>query len=266
MTSFSPTQPFVGTQRNELRKLARNHPDFDRWRAINDPKNEMKKGEIIKAINDLGLVAQAEAILGAPQTAIVGVIGEDGVYDIESDDETGAGDGGAPPSLTEGQGAGLDDDQVSPVEKDVELVLGAVRPFLAPSIVANIETALRPIVVAAHKPAQTIIVQPSVPLKDGEAPHARRIGVSTMAKVFMVGGAKGKRRVALWNDPLAPKPDAGYVMDGARMYLGASSLRSGRDRLVRRAGRRGQNHDGERICGVHRDGVSCGSVSITQPR
>ena len=221
MTSFSPTQPFVGTQRNELRKLARNHPDFDRWRAINDPKNEMKKGEIIKAINDLGLVAQAEAILGAPQTAIVGVIGEDGVYDIESDDET------APPSLTEGQGAGLNEDQVSPVEKDVELVLGAVRPFLAPSIVASIETALRPIVVAAHKPAQTIIVQPSVPLKDGETPHARRVGVSTMAKVFLVGGAKGKRSVALWNDPLAPRPDAGYVMDGARMYLGASSFEAG---------------------------------------
>ena len=113
MTSFSPTQPFVGTQRNELRKLARNHPDFDRWRAINDPKNEMKKGEIIKAINDLGLVAQADAILGAPQTAIVGVIGEDGVYDIEGDDETGAGDGGVPPSLAEGQGAGLNEDRAA---------------------------------------------------------------------------------------------------------------------------------------------------------
>ena len=48
MTSFSPVQPFVGTQRNELRKLARNHPDFAKWRAINDPKNMMEKAEIIQ--------------------------------------------------------------------------------------------------------------------------------------------------------------------------------------------------------------------------
>ena len=67
MTSFSPVKPFVGTQRNELRKLARNHPDFARWRAINDPKNVMQKAEIIQAINDLGLVNEAEAVLGAPQ-------------------------------------------------------------------------------------------------------------------------------------------------------------------------------------------------------
>ena len=221
MTSFSPVKPFVGTQRNELRKLARNHPDFARWRAINDPKNVMQKAEIIQAINDLGLVAQAEAILGAPQITSL---------DSEAFEETLSG-----PSDT-----ALDDGDMtladvavetardgSPIDDDVEKVLGAVRPFLAPSIVAGIETALRPIVIAAHK-APTIVMQAApVVLKAGEASHATRIGVSTMAKTFMVGGAKGKRPVALWNDPLAPRPDQGYVMDGARMYLGASAFEAG---------------------------------------
>ena len=224
MTSFSPVRPFVGTQRNELRKLARNHPDFARWRAINDPSNKMEKAQIIQAINDLGLVAQAEAILGAPQIA------PDMTNDVDEDELAIVANDAAYDAAYEAAGKALgveDEGEVSPVETDIETVLGAVRPFLAPSIVANIESALRPIVIAAHKPAQVIERQAPVVLKAGEAAHARRIGVSTMAKVFLVGGAKGKRQVALWNDPLAPRPDAGYVMDGARMYLGASAFEAG---------------------------------------
>jgi cobaltochelatase CobS len=219
MTSFSPVRPFVGTQRNELRKLARNHPDFDRWRALNDPKNEMKKAEIIRAVNDLGLVAQAEAILGAPQASTL----DSEAFDDHSDTALDT-------ALDEASMAKSDEgdtNEPSPIDVDIESVLGPVRPFLAGGLIANIEAALRPIVVQAHKPAQTIIVQSNAPLKAGEAAHARRIGVSTMSKVFMVGGAKGKRPVALWDDPLAPRPDAGYVMDGARMYLGASAFEAG---------------------------------------
>ena len=84
-------------------------------------------------------------------------------------------------------------DEASPIETDVESVLGPVRPFLAGGLVANIEAALRPIVIAAHKPAQSSSQAAPVVLKAGEAAHATRVGVSTMAKVFMVGGAKGKR-------------------------------------------------------------------------
>ena len=225
MTSFSPVRPFVGSQRNELRKLARNHPDFVRWRAINDPSNKMEKAQIIQAINDLGLVAQAEAILGAPQIA------PDMTNDVDEDEAQAAPyidpDTGMDVAGEMDEAQADEAQEASPVETDIETVLGAVRPFLAPSIVANIETALRPIVIAAHKPAQVIERQAPVVLKAGEAAHARRVGVSTMAKVFLVGGAKGKRQVALWDDPLAPRPDAGYVMDGARMYLGASAFEAG---------------------------------------
>jgi len=224
MTSFSPVRPFVGTQRNELRKLARSHPGFDKWRAINDPKNEMKKPEIIQAINDLGLVAQAEAILAQPQTDM----SEDHpLTDEIVEDHSDTALDTALDEADMAKGEMEESSEVSLVDSDIETVLGPVRPFLAGGLVASMESALRPIVIAAHKPAQTIIVQPQAPLKEGEARHAQRVGASTMAKLFSVGGAKGKRSVTLWNDPLAPKPDAGYVMDGARMYLGASAFEAG---------------------------------------
>ena len=90
------------------------------------------------------------------------------------------------------------------------------------------ESALRPIVVAAHKPAQTIVQAAPVILKAGEAAHASRVGASTMKKIFMVGGAKGARPVALWNDPTRLlNPDVGYVMDSASMYAMASALEAG---------------------------------------
>src|SRR4029077_16658996 len=105
--------------------------------------------------------------------------------------------------------------------------LGPIKPFLASGLVGAIESALRPIVVQAHKPATVIQAPAPVVLKAGEASHAQRVGQTTMAKAFMVGGAKGKKLVQLWNDPLAPGKDPGYVMDGAAMYLAASAFEAG---------------------------------------
>ena len=220
MTTFSSATVFVGTQRNELRNLVRNHPDFARWRAINDPSNKMEKAKIIQGINDLGLVDEANKILGKPQATTL----DSEVFDEAREDAMVLE--GAPDSLVEADEA-VDENEASPIEADVESVLGPVRPFLAGALIANIETALRPIVVAAHKPATIVMQAAPVILKAGEAAHAVRVSTSTMSKVFMVGGAKGKRSVALWNDPLAVKPDAGYVMDGASMYLMASALEAG---------------------------------------
>ena len=220
MTTLSASTVFVGTQRNELRNLVRNDPDFARWRAINDPSNKMEKAKIIQGINDLGLVDEANRILGKPQAPSVTPGFDDEEYDnmvVGANDE----------DMTLADVAVETARDTSPIDDDVESVIGPVRPFLASGLIANIEAALRPIVVAAHKPATIVTQAAPVVLKAGEAAHATRVGVSTMAKVFMVGGAKGKRSVAIWNDPLAPRPDQGYVMDGARMYLGASAFEAG---------------------------------------
>ena len=212
MSTISVDTTFVGTQRNELRNLVRNHYDFAKWRAVNDPANKMEKSKIIQGINDLGLVDEALKILGKPQAATV---------------ETSEPDDSETESMTLADVAVETAREDSPIDSDIESVLGPVRPFLAGALVASMETALRPIVVAAHR-APTIVTQAApVVLAKGEPPHATRVGVSTMQKVFSVGGAKGKKAVALWNDPLAPRPDPNYVMDGAAMYLCASAFENG---------------------------------------
>lgn len=225
MTTIFAPKRFIGTQRNEVRDLACNHPDFKRWRAINDPSHSRTVAKIIQAINDLGLVNEAEAILCKPQATTL----DSEAFDNETNEtplDKVFNSGALNPDEGEGM-VKVDEDEASPIDADIETVLGPVRPFLAGGLVASMESALRPIVIAAHKPAQTIIQPSPIVLKEGEARHAQRVGASTMAKIFSVGGAKGKRQVALWNDPLAPKPDAGYVMDGAKMYLGASAFEAG---------------------------------------
>src|SRR4029077_2837633 len=97
-------------------------------------------------INDLGLVDLAEAVLLNPQ---------DNPFDQEAYDEAH----GAFMKNKFGDEANddeaNDDEAKSPYARseddDMERVLGAVRPFLAPSIVADIERELIPIVRAAHK-------------------------------------------------------------------------------------------------------------------
>ena len=226
MTTLSGSIVFVGTQRNELRNLVRNHPDFAKWRAINDPSNKMEKAKIVQGINDLGLVNEAHVILGKPQSAqAVAQAASSEILDDDSEPVIVPNDAAYDAAY---EAAGESEAEApSLVDADIESVLGPVRPFLAGGLVATMESALRPIVMAAHKPAQTIVQAAPVVLKAGEAAHASRVGVSTMKKVFMVGGSKGARPVALWNDPMAPKPDAGYVMDSASMYAMASALEAG---------------------------------------
>jgi MoxR-like ATPase len=219
---FAPAR-LPGSRRNEVRNLARNHPDFKRWRAINDPNNTMLVPLIIKAINDLGLVDEAEAIMAKPQSAA----------DVEADLTPDHEDTALDTAIDEADMHKSDDEEsseesgVHPIEADIERVLGPIKPFLASGLVDTIEAALRPIVVQAHKPATIVQAPAPVVLKAGETPHAARIGQTTMARAFMVGGAKGKRTVALWNDPYAPKRDPHYVMDSTAMYLAASAFEAG---------------------------------------
>ena len=184
MTSVFAPAKLPGSQRNELRRLARNHPDFPRWRAINDPENVMLVPNIIKAINELGLVSEAEKIISAPQTAAPDISWTTHTlnrYGIRRCRRNGHGGGGLARTKTR-RSSGTSNSVLSPI-----------KPFLAKPLLDAVESALRPIVIAAHK-APTVITQAApVVLAQGEAPHAKRIGQTTMAKAFMVGGARGKK-------------------------------------------------------------------------
>jgi MoxR-like ATPase len=111
-------------------------------------------------------------------------------------------------------------------------VLSIVEPFLSSGLVRQMETALAPIVAAANKPAvvKTVEIERIVerealpPLKAGEVRRATRVSMSTMQKVFSVGGQRGKLPVQLWDDPLAETPDVGFVLDSGTMFLMATCL------------------------------------------
>jgi MoxR-like ATPase len=200
------TQRLNEKQRNALRGLVRAQAGYDAWRESKGYGPHLTKAWIFEAIEYFGLQAQAAMLMATPDL-------RNAADDMSEEMEGDACDESA--------------DESSAIDADMDAVLSPVRPFLAGGLVKQMEAALRPIVEAAHKPVQIIEKIAPTPLREGEAPRAFRVGASTMAKLFSVPGAKGKKPVALWNDPLAGKPDAGYVMDGVSMYTLASCLEHG---------------------------------------
>ena len=201
-------------QRNALRGAVRAQAGYEAWRESKGYGPHLTKAQIFEAIEHFGLQSQADALIvrwqdaGAPLHAP-----GDESDDMARDESDNSGDESG--------------DESSAIDIDMDKVLSPVRPFLAGALVKQMESALRPIVEAAHKPATIIEKTALTPLREGEAPRASRVAMSTMAKLFSVPGARGKKPVALWNDPLAGKPDAGYVMDGARMFVAASCFEAG---------------------------------------
>jgi cobaltochelatase CobS len=221
-------------QRNALRGLVRGAPGFAEWREANGIGPHMTRVTILEALRHFGLGEEAIRVFQSAKPS--GAYGMSGNI-VSTPENDGDADRDA-----DRHNVAADDDVVSladPVERDVANVLSPVRPFLADKLVEQIESVLRPIVAQAHKPAivqvqtvekvvERIVETPALsPMREGEARRATRIGQTTMAKAFSVGGASGKMSVQLWDDPLAPKPDQGYVLDGVRMFLAASSFEAG---------------------------------------
>jgi MoxR-like ATPase len=115
----------------------------------------------------------------------------------------------------------------SGVAADIDRVLDPIRPFLASKILADVEARLRPIVDAAHKPSVVVTVEAQRPLASGEAPRAKRVGKSTLGKLFGAAGAHRGYGVALWDAVDAPKPDQAYVVDPTRFIESVTALEHG---------------------------------------
>ncbi len=232
MTILDPNAPIAEGHRNSLRALVRAHPGFHAWREANGFGAHLTKGVIFAAIAHFGLEDAARDILAlppapvTPRSASASADGDEGsrLASLDASEGEGEGEGETPFQSADSQDEAT---RAASIEAAIDRVLSPVRPFLAGSLVQTMESALRPLVLDAFKPAVVIEKTPESPLAQGEARRASRIGESTMSKLFGVTGAKGKLHVGLWNDPLARKPDPGYVMDGARMFLGASSFERG---------------------------------------
>jgi MoxR-like ATPase len=210
------TQRLNEKQRNALRSLVRAQAGYDAWREAKGYGPHLTKAWIFEAIYEFCLEAEARELIAANL---------DMSTSNESSDESGENNDRVVVDTLGDMDSS--NGESSAIDVDMDKVLSPVRPFLAGALVQQMESALRPIVEAAHKPATIVEKTASTPLREGEAPRASRVGASTMAKLFSVPGANGKKPVALWNDPCADKPDASYVMDGKRMYTAVSLFERG---------------------------------------
>ena len=192
--------------RNAARTLVRAQPGFSEWRERQgmSGKAALRKAEILQAARDLGIWEQLVALAGTVP------------MDKESDNE--------------------DEDMVSeavkmdivstatvdPVTAAIDNVLDPVRPFLAGSMLAEIERRVRPLAIEANRPPQIVAVAPA-----GTVPYARIVRQATMSTVFAVRGAQSRLPVAVWDASDAPRPEPAYVVEPARFAEVATALEHG---------------------------------------
>ncbi len=203
--------------RNRARSIVRAAPGFDQWRAAADAATGQlnTKASILDAADKLGVRVELDAMIA--EQSMIGA--NDEITGWRSgDDAAEAGE----PVAEAGEPAAID-----PVEAAVESVLSTVRPVLGSLVLQQIEAAVRPIAIAANKPAVVIPAAPVAPA--GVAPYAMIVRTSTMSQVFGLAArsAQGKLPVSIWNASDAPKPEAAYVVDPDRFGEFATALEHG---------------------------------------
>jgi len=212
--------------RNAARSLVRNAPGYDAWRAGKGYDSELTKGRIFEAADALGLRGELDRLI-AGQGAVTAA-------DVADAAAVDAMEAGEPVDTVAADALAVDGAAVdgAAVQASIDGVLGTVRGFLAAGLVADIETRLRPLAVAANKPAMVVerIVEvaamPQAPA--GQAPYAKVVRQSTMSATFSVRTqGQAKLPVKIWDAVDAPKVDPAYVIEPARFAEVATALEHG---------------------------------------
>jgi MoxR-like ATPase len=208
------TMKLNAEQRNVVRAIVRDHPDFKGWRVHNGnfASRDLTGPLLAKAIADLGLGDDVAVALNMANAT---------AYDAV------AGDGGEP--MDESENATL------PISDDSDLaetVLSPLRPFLSPTLLDTVASALSPIVALANKPAveKTITVERIVDASGAPIVPAfvaaQRVGASTIGKLFGISSrAKhADKPMSLWNAVDAPPVDPFYVPDVDNLSMLISAI------------------------------------------
>lgn len=225
--------------RPRLKALVRSHGAFasETERAFPGvPSRDLTRAQWIELANRLNLADEVRVMLADYAT-------DPNAFAVDPELESGS-DHFAPDETDETGDAPARVDLVT-----VDPVLDAIRGFLAPRIVDEVETLLRPIVELANKPPETItetvyietattpagapvspIQPPRAPRQTAiELPKARKTGASTLGRVFGVRGKHASHAIGLWDAVDAPAPDPYYVPDHNRLALVATALERGRN-------------------------------------
>jgi MoxR-like ATPase len=188
--------------RNRARSIVRNAPGFDAWRDAADTATGQlnTKASILDAARALGVYDEILAL--APQHGVESGLSRAELVAAQVEDAAlDAAEAGDPAAI------------VDAVEAAIESVLAPVRPVLGSLVLQAIEDAVRPIAIAANKPA--VVIQAPTLAPAGAAPFATIVRQSTMSQVFGLAArsAQGKLPVSIWNAIDAPRPEAAYVVN-----------------------------------------------------
>jgi MoxR-like ATPase len=209
---------FTQATRNKARSIVRAAPGFDAWRnAAGDAVGQLNtKVSIIDAAKALNVWPAIEALI-ADQIA-----GGDHATD-DGDDAAAIEDANEVDDVA----ALIEAGETDPVEAAIESVLAPVRPVLGSLVLQAIENAVRPIAVAANKPAVVIQAAPVAPA--GAAPYAAIVRQSTMSQTFGLAArsAQGKLPVNIWDAVDAPTPETAYVVNPDTFAEVATALEHG---------------------------------------
>ena len=205
------------TQRDTVRRIVRQHPGFDAFRAANGnfASRDLSGDLLRRAVAELpGLTEQAASALAVPMARANGTLPT--LSDIADMDAAIAaiGDEMEPETVP------------SETESDLaETVLSPLRPFLSPTLLDTVASALTPIVAMANKPAVVQTVEKTITVErvvDANGSPivpafvaANRVGTSTIGKLFGVS-AKAKhadKPISLWDASDAPPVDPFHVPD-----------------------------------------------------
>lgn len=226
--------PIPTKYRDDIRALIRNHPDYETFRVAHGAfkSRDISHLNTMLAIETLGLESAVQDILagnGNPAELAAMVERVDGLDEREemADDEAAE-----MPTLNQAMAqAGLRmgdpvplDDSADAAETMANTVLDHLRPFISPAILAQVSTALTPIVASALKPPveRTITVTldangkaPAMP----EYPEAKPVAKSTIGKLFSIAprDRNANYAVQMWDALDAPAIDPYFVAVPATM-------------------------------------------------
>lgn len=222
-------------QRNAVRAIVRNHPGFEAHRIANGnyDSRAITKDQLMAAIVALGLEQQATAIANAP--VILNTVGTVKTVSIPSPD------GMEPQGIEPAPASILARDAIDNGDADAMTasVLDPIRPFLAPSILDGIATALAPIVAAAVKPPVTKEVIRTVTVDENGLPiagampepeQAKRVGKTTLGKLYGLSRFKHSgAEVSQWDSAHAPAIDPFYVAEPGVLARLVTAVERGRN-------------------------------------
>jgi cobaltochelatase CobS len=195
--------------RNWVNALVRGHPDFEAFRLANGgfQSRDMTKEQTLKAVEQFGLESDVLAMADEMEKRAM----EKGFNAAEDSRVESKLAGAAKPFAETARRFETGELDASAMAASV---LDPLRPFLAPTLLDTVATALAPIVAEACKPpvVKTVSLDASGHEIEIICNDANRVGASTLGKLFGLSRSKHSGvHISVWDCSDSPAIDPFFV-------------------------------------------------------